>query len=410
MKMTKKKKIEYEANTLYALAEQYRKYPIPEEEIENNDMTALLDAEEDEMIKRGEIIIEQINAKMRLGKSTMGIKRGLNIFKKLQRHGYRSRNSKFGMKNIARDDQEYSKLMRDPNLAQTCIVTDEGNELEGTGENVTVERALKKVFSDVQAGRYVHRINCAPRDTLDPNTDIILNVISINHKAKTTRAKLYYRYFEGGIEYTQLLGYVDTYVGDIIKRWEEIKKVFYKTKKTEKDKEIIEQARKEDFYVEYMIKKYEKMELITKEGIFKPRILDYAEAIANAINELQDLTKIPSVLNKDLVKNQVKIEFRNLKIPTSIVGDQLATNEAYGLLKLYESYYKINRDINKINDRRTNPKSKINLTTAQEQIDELTKIKATLIKSIEAQKTELERYISINKEYHEMNSDGITTN
>ena len=307
-KKTKRKA--FKTNTLYAMANEYRKNLTDESEIEKIDMTEILEREEELMIKNGEIILENVNAKMRLGKSTMAMARALRIFGLLKKYKKQPKSAQFGIKNIARDDQEFSKLMRNPDLQNTVIVTDESNELEQTGENVTVENALKQVFSDVQAGRYIHRISCSPKGVLDPNTDIMLSVIAIDKQTKVTRAKLYYRFNEGGAEYTQLLGFVDTYVGHLLKEWETVKQVFIKTNKTKKEQKLVDTAKKNSWYVLYMFKKYEKMELITKEGIFRPRMLDYAKIILAVTNELKPLCKISSLINSNIIRNYIKLNFK----------------------------------------------------------------------------------------------------
>ena len=135
----------------------------------------------EEEIKNDEIINIQILGKPRMTKTTVAIHIGQQIFNLLIKHGKRT-DGKFGMENIARDKQEYSKIMTKEGTFATVIVTDESNELEETGENVTIEKALNNVFSNVQAGRYVHRASCSPREVIDPNADIILEVISADRK------------------------------------------------------------------------------------------------------------------------------------------------------------------------------------------------------------------------------------
>jgi hypothetical protein len=400
IKMKKTKK--FKTNTLYHYANEYRKNLTDESDIELIDMTAVLEAEEEEMIKNGEIILENINAKMRLGKSTMAMARAVRIFGLLQKYKKQPKSAKFNMANIARDDQEFSKMMRKPDLCNTVIVTDESNELEGTGENVTVEQALKKVFSDVQAGRYVHRISCSPKETIDPNTDIMLSVVAIDKATAMTRSKLYYRFYEGGQEYTQLLGFVDTYVGDIIKNWNLVKETFVNPDKTDKEKALIVKLRKIDWYVEYMIKKYEKMELITTEGIFKPRMLDYAEIILQVADKLKPLCRLSSVVNHNIVRNYIKMSFRQAKIPTSLVGEELATREVMGLLDIWKAYWKITRDVVKIDNALQNPRTKIvDVEAEKEKATQMVELRDTLLQTAMMQEDELHHYMAINKKYHE---------
>ena len=42
-------------------------------------------------------------------------------------------------------------------------------------------------MSDVQAGRYVHQINCSPKGLIDDNTDIILDVIALDTQTKNNK-------------------------------------------------------------------------------------------------------------------------------------------------------------------------------------------------------------------------------
>ena len=68
-----------------------------------------------------------------------------------------------------------------------------------------------------------------------------------------------------------------------------------------------------------MCRKYEKMELITKEGIMRPRMLDYAHIILEVEAKLRPLTRL-NILNKATIKNFVKKHCRDQKVPTSIVS------------------------------------------------------------------------------------------
>ena len=68
-------KTKFKTNTLYYYANEYRKNVTSEDEIEKQDMTEILAREEEEMVKNGEIIIENVTGKMRLGKSTMAMAR-----------------------------------------------------------------------------------------------------------------------------------------------------------------------------------------------------------------------------------------------------------------------------------------------------------------------------------------------
>ena len=206
------------------------------------------------------------------------------------------------------------------------------------------------------------------------------------------------------MEYMQLLGYVNIYVGDLIEIWDtKVKKHFFKPKKSKNDLNIINHWRKRDFYTEYMIKKYEKMELITREGIMKPRILDYAEVILNVENKLRPLSKL-NLLNRNTIKNYVKMHCRNLKIPTSIVGEELMTQEVDGILNLWKSYFKISRDIVAL--ERRYELGKITKEEYESKHFSLEEIRKEMFSTIQAQIEELERYKEIQIKYNEVQTDG----
>ena len=195
-----------------------------------------------------------------------------------------------------------------------------------------------------------------------------------------TYCKLYYRYFEGNMEHVQLLGFVKFSVADVINTWEKkVKKHYMRPDRSEKEDKLIERWAKKDWYTEYVIKKYEKMELITKEGIFRPRVLDYADVILCIVEKLKTLTKINALVNKSIIRNYVKAEFRKRKIPTSIIGEELATREVEGILDVYEAYFKLCRKIDKIRMG----EDKLG------QLQDLLKVKDELANSIKLQEEEI---------------------
>jgi len=172
---TTNKPMEFQTNSLYYYADKYLREAIGEDEILQKNRTELLFKELEDYIINKELIKITINGKVRSGKSTIGFKIGKIIQELLVKH--KKTKQPFGMHNIARDQQEYSKLMRNPEMTQTILVTDENNELEKGGENVTAEKQLLRVFSEVQAARYVHTIHIAPKEVLDDGSDILIEVI-----------------------------------------------------------------------------------------------------------------------------------------------------------------------------------------------------------------------------------------
>lgn len=390
----------FKTNILYYYASQYVNKPVSTLELEKIDMTNEFWKELIAELKSGEIITININAKPRLGKTTVAFAIASIIKQEMINLKITTNKEPFGMKNIARDQQEYSKMMRNPETKNTVIVTDESNALENTGENISAEEALNKVFSDVQAGRYVHRVCCSPKEIIDPNADILLEVISQDKERRITHCKLYYRFNQGGIEIKQLLGYVNVYVGDIISNWEDnVKKIFYKENKSEKDIKFIENSAKKDWYVYYITKKYEKMELITEEGIMRPRELDYAEVILEVKNKLKNLAKI-GMVNREIISNYVENTFRKYKMPLTIIGMKLSTDRVMGVLSIYKSYYKMVKDLETIN-KVYNTLGKPEKEMMEIKITEIKEIIQDLLEAIKIQEVELEKYVKINKKYNE---------
>ena len=396
------KNIPIKTNSFYVKAEKYRKILTDEEEIEKINMTEEFEREIRNMVKHKEIVIINMNGKMRTGKSTAAIAIAKDIiYDELRKQG--KREEAFGMKNIARDEQEYSMKMRDHDMRNNVLVIDESNALEKTGENVTAEIALRRVISDVQAGRYVHTVWCSPRDTADSNADVLLYAVAMDKKRQITRCKLYYRYYQGVTEYTQLLGYIDVYVGNIRKNWENIEDMYHKMEKTNAEEREIEMYSKRDFYIEYIIKKYEKMELITKHGIMRPRVLEYADLILKAVNQMKSLVKLSRLQRqalKDIVRSYVKMEARKKKMVMSIIGEELIIREVTGIISLYESYWQVQKEVDKIIRGKEKAKT-------VEQLERLGIIESRLKeeqkeigKAINLQEEELQEYIEINRKYH----------
>lgn len=391
--------MEIEVNTFYKYALEYIEKAVPDEEIRKIDMTELFWKEIEKEIESEELVSININAKVRMSKSTTALRIGQEIYGMIaKKYG---RDDKFGMKNIARDQQEYSKIMRDPNTCFTLIVTDEMNDLELTGENVSIERAMNNVFSDVHAGRYVHRICCSPKEVGDNNADVFLEIVAVDKKRKITHANLFYKLYKGGGEIVQLIGHIEIYVGDLIKEWEKIKTIFLKKERTAEEQRKIDNAMKRDFYVEYMVKKYEKMEMITKEGILRPRELEYAGVVLKVVEELRSLAKL-GVLNKETIQSYVKKCCREEKVPTSIIGEELMSRRAIGILSLWKTYFGILGRMEGLRRKEGKEESgSAEQIKCFEQQKALKKASEDLIKVIMAQEEELQLYKNIENKYNE---------
>lgn len=412
--MAKEKIKQIRTNSLYWYANKYTQNLTDAEEIQKIDMTDIFIKELYYQVENGELVNININGRVRTGKSTLAMTIGEQIiWKALQKSKQRPKTENFGMKNIARDQQEYNKMMREPETAYTVICIDENNDLENTGENSSIEKAMERTISNVHAGRYVHKIACSPKDTIDDNADIIITTIGIDKPTATTHANLYYKYIEAGQENIQLLGYIRISVWETVKNWEsKVKKHFYKPERNKNDEKIIEEWKKKDWYVEYVTKKHEKMELITQEGILRPRMLDYSEIILSITKKLKNLTKIDRIIDNNMIKNTVKAVARERRIPMSIMGEELITREIQGVLKLYENFHKLNKRLNglktkkeilrKNRDKMQNNEYYKARDNLKEEIKEIETIKNAIAKTAEDQIEELERYKEINEKYQTM--------
>ncbi len=334
----------FKINSLRKLAEKYAGEIKANEEIFKEDVTELLEKEIRYQIRNGEIVIAEIKGKPRTGKSTVGIVIAKDwIDDELKVCKKKERGVEFGMRNIARDEQEYSEKMSEGDLMNDVILTDEQNELEKGGENATTEQQLKSVFSDVQAGRYIHRVSVSPEQVIDYNSDIWIETVGIDSRLMITHCRVYYRINNAQTRFWQPIGYANIYVGELIKNWEKnIKEMFLKTRKTEKDINVIKGWGKKDFYCLYMIKKYQKMELITKYNILRPRDLPFAKVIIEVIESLKDMTKYMPV-DVDLVKNYVEMGIRKHKLRASIIGKKLVTDRANGVIKVFRAWHRMER-------------------------------------------------------------------
>lgn len=390
--MVNEQKIKFKGNRFYYYADRYATRPTESDDLKKIDMTEEFWREIESEIKSDELVNITINAKVRMGKSTLGIYISKRLYELLIMHKKRKDTTPFGMWNIARDQQEYSKMMRNPDTRFTVIMTDEINALEDTGENVSVEKALNNVYADVQAGRYVHRVSCSPRNITDPNSDIILEVVAVDRKKMLTHCHLFYRYHsaEYGGTLNQLLGYVNFDVSEIIKTWEkEAKKYFFKRKKSDNDKRILKRYMKEDFYVDYIVKKYEKMDLLNKEGILRPRELDYAEVVLEIAERMRSLMRF-NIISRDNIESNVYIAYRKKKIPVSLEGINEATKKIASILRLWKGYFNLNKEINKLVEK--NEKDHIVETLKEE--------REKIMESINDEIAYWESLVEINKKYN----------
>lgn len=389
-------------NSLRYYANKYVDSPTDNAIIRNHDVSKLFFNELKFMLMNKERINITMLGTTREGKSTQGIFLGNWINEQAVKLKVFPENKKFGINNIARSQSEMDKLMRDPTINNTVIVVDEFAESDETGENITVIQAIRNQISDVHAGRYVHQIWISPTEIMDKNSQIILQVETTDKKNCITMNWLWYKLFKANHYVMQLLGYVDINVKSLISNWinYDIESKFYKFNRSKEDNDLIEYWRKKDFYVEYMCRKFEKMEMLTREKIFKERDLDYAELTLNVVKQLKPLCKV-NILDNKIVESFTRIEARKLDLPFSILGSNIASEKIYSILKLWNAFHKVNKILAKTEKDYIN--KKIQYDDYFIKINELKQVRDNLTKTISEIEKEFEKLVSIKKKYDKLN-------
>ena len=331
-------------------------------ETSENDLTEIFFDEIIKIHKNKELINITINGKTTQGKSTVAIKIVHFILKECYQRN-------MTIKNIVRDQREFSKLVRNPNIENTAIVIDEWDNLEETGVNVTVEAKALRQFNEVQAQRYIHKVACSPSEQVDELSDIRLFVVQADKRSKETLCWLYYQINQMGIQQPVLLGKVIIPVGDILqKKW-------YKT---------------------YLKKKKEKWDLINKEGIFRPRELTYAEMILEVVQNMTDATTL-GLDKKPIIKKNVLKAFRKHKEASSLLGVNDMVEEVESRLITQRSIFETKKLIARNNkERETNKITETLYTIKHNKLMKVLKnYKQDAIDDIK----ELKRIIQVKKRY-----------
>lgn len=283
-----------------------------DEDIRQDDISDLVDQEIEDKIHNKELVNIQIIGQVTSGKSTLAIHYLLKVAKLL----------KFTptINNIQGDQSEYLRKVRDPAIGNTCLMIDEWNQLGETGFNATTESALLTYYSDVQAQRYIHRISCAPRELVDPNADIVLEVLTTDRFKQSTTFLVYYRLVKASEERLQLCGRATVSVSDAIKC---------------------------DFHQAYRKKKFAKMDFIIQHGIRDVRELEYARIILAAYIDLKPLVVAMNVKN-DLAASTIEKIRRENKEFFSILTSEDVIRKVVGLLSLDRTMYLLGQKIKKM--------------------------------------------------------------
>lgn len=223
---------------------------------------------------------------------------------------------KMNVRHILDDQISYQRTIKDIKLNNECHVIDEDNRLSRTGVNSTMETTQLQSFSEIQAQRFLHRIYCSPSNIEDVETPIILEVISADKVQMFTRCKLYYRMNTPIGTITQVLGYVDIDVLEVIKQ---------------------------EFYEQYRKMKFKKMDLMNAHGINDRRTMDFAEIILNAYNEWKEVAKYKRI-TESVINSIIKVEQVKKGFNLSLLAKDELKQDIYVLLSLV---YSINTESTK---------------------------------------------------------------
>lgn len=300
------KTIKFKADALWALAIETLDTLENPSDARNRDLTQEFRRELENKVRLGESINININGLVRSGKSTVAQELCWYIKKLIKKHHKLDR--PMGNKNILRDQNEYSRVVkrRPESFKHECDVIDEWAEMELAGYNSTIEQKYLKQFSDVQAGRYYHRISCSPTNTTDENSDILLQTVPGSRNKGKILLLLNYRISNGENTQTVLLGHIKADVQEVLDS---------------------------EWYKEYLRKKEEKWELMNKHNVKSPRELEYAEVILSTYKRMKDAAELG--LNKKKHFKMILTEEADKKgIWFSILGDRdvLETLEGMGEL------------------------------------------------------------------------------
>lgn len=352
--MRKKEEIKAKLSTLKLMAEEYSEDLGQNiRRIEKDDLTDILEHDLKTAIQYKEHINIQVNGDVSTGKSTLAIKLAQKINNMLGK--------KMSMEYISADQIDFNRYMGNPKLENCCIVIDEFNPLAKTDTNATIEQELLRTFSNIHAQRYVHRIACAPMETIDDNARIFLNILGVDRDKKVTIAKVYYKHATPQTVQNILLGHIKVFVGDIIE---------------------------EPFYKEYVKRKKMRWDFLTKVGVRDLRRLEDAGIVLAAYKQLEPYG-IFGMAKTAIIANEIKKQTREKQRFVTILGEDDLVRQTKALLDADTALSLIKRKIAKLREKKEAP-------------EELKKIEELAQRAIDTQKghkEELERLIEIYEKY-----------
>lgn len=292
------KSMEIRVGRLRYRAMKYYESTIPEDEIRKEDITKELFLEIKDRIKNKNLINMQINGNVTTGKSTLGIYFVQHILTLLDKS--------LSIQNITGDQVEFLRVIKNPKITNTALLIDEWNELGETGLNSTTDKSLFQYYSDVQAQRYIHKVSCAPKEFVDPNSDIILDIVSADKVRKVTHFLISFRFSKAEGEVIQLIGRGTINVSEILTN---------------------------EVYNKYRDKKFRKMELVYSHGIRDVREIEQADIIVRVWKEMKNLANL-MVVDRGVISNYVDKVRREKSELLSLLSVEDIIRKIHGLMQL----------------------------------------------------------------------------
>lgn len=298
------------------LATMYAESATPESEIRREDIMPVLREDIDRRLSNRHLVNIQITGQVTEGKSTLMIQFLLYVLGRLGKP--------LRLFNIAGDQIEGLRKIANPDVFDTCIGIDEFNKLSTTGLNATTDSAQYDYYSDVQAQKYIHKINCSPATITDNNTDIVLQVVSVDKANERTWFTVAYRLVRPNMEvFFQPVGLASVCVHDALHH---------------------------PVYADYRKKKFAKMDLVSKEGVRDVRELEHARVTMEVYRLLESLAGV-SDISKDTCSVYVKVIRSKYRELFSILTVDDISRDAHALLGMCGDVYALKQRASSVKSR-----------------------------------------------------------
>lgn len=292
----KRRKEKIKINNMKDMAVKYSSVLTPDEKPMNNDVTPILYLELRKMSEEKEMIIIQVIGEVASSKSTVAMALCEFILSTMKK--------KMGLKYILGDQLDLIEKVIEKGEHDACFVVDEYSTMAETGMGATTDVALLDHYSDIFAQKFAYRIGCSPERITDKNANIVLEVIGKDTKKKITRVLVSYRLIKGYMPTFQIIGHADIYVGDVLKT---------------------------EWYKKYREMKFERMELLAKEGIRTSREFKFADLTLEVISKMRRLAYLGTASKESIVNYLEIAKVRNKKF-LSMIGDKNLIDRIAGVL------------------------------------------------------------------------------